>query len=168
MEKISSNINKILHNPSIIGKNAPKYSVIRIKIAAKQFTDCKEAIRYFLELTNASGWLCDTSTSSFRFFSQEQKIDFENIKWVVEGESVSANGKISSRISQNQEGGWIVQTFSETQDTDAVEYLVKDVELRQVGGGKHIYQIGYSLEFNGEKKHLLPAWQRFHGFSKDN
>ena len=87
---------------------------------------------------------------------------------VVEGESVSDDKKISSRISQNQEGGWIVQTFSETQESDAVEYLVKDVELRQVGGGKHIYQIAYTLEFNDEKKYLMPAWQRFHGFSKDN
>lgn len=168
MEKISSNINKILQNPSVLGEKAPLYSTIKIKIAGKQFNDCKEAIKYFSEIPNASGWLCDTSTSGFRIFSQEQKIDFENIKWVVEGESVSSDGKISSRISQNQDGGWLVQTFAETQDADAKEYLVKDVELRQVGGGKHKYQIAYSLVNNGEKNQLLPAWQRFHGFSKDN
>ena len=168
MEKISTNINKILRNLSVLGEKAPQYSTVKIKIATKQFTDCKEAIKYFSEIPNASGWLCDTSTSGFRTFSPEQKIDSESIKWIVEGECVSSDGKNSSRISQNQEGGWVVQNFTETQDADAKEYLVKDVELRQVGGGKHKYQIAYSLENNGEKKQLLPAWQRFHGFSKDN
>ena len=164
MKNIASNINKILQNISVINKD--EYSVLKMEIESKSFTDCQTAFNYFSEIPNASGWFCDTSTSGFNSFSNNQNINKEKIGWILEGEAVSEDKKTSSRISQNQEGGWLVQLFKESEDEKSPEYLVRNQALRKVKGGKMTYQIAYSLD--KEKNKLFPAWQRFIGFSGNN
>ena len=155
MEKIASNINKILNKLSIQNHNE-EYSSIKIEIESQSFTDCQSALNHFLKIANASGWICDTSSSEIIYFSKNQQINKEKIAWIIEGEAVSDDKNVSSRISQNQEGGWLVQTFTKSKEENSKEYLVKNVSLRKVQGGKMNYQIAYSLEGNK----LFPAWQR--------
>lgn len=160
MKKIASNINKILQNISVISKD--EYSVLKMKITPQQFTDCQSAFSFFSEIPNATGWLCDTSTSEIRYFSVNKHIDIEKLGWIIEGEAVSEDKKTSSRISQNNEGSWLVQVYKEAEDEESTEYLVRNQELRKVKGGTIIYQIAYSID--KEKNKLYPAWQRFLGF----
>ena len=155
MEKIASIINKILSKLSILDKNE-EYSSIKMNMESKDFTDCQSALESFLQKGNVSGWLCDTSTPRVIFFSNKQPLKKEKIKWIIEGEAVSEDNNFSSRISQNQNGGWTVQTFSKNESENLKEYLVKNVSLMKVKGGKMNYQIAYSLENNK----LYPAWQR--------
>lgn len=148
-------INKILKSDDIIGSKAPQYSCCTVKITSKSFSDSREAAREFFA-SNNSGWFCDTSTSGVRTFSEASKIETEKLGWIIEGEAVSQNGKKSCRISQNQENGWTILTFEETDASDGLESITREVSIRKIGGGQMKYQIGYTLE-NGK---LFPGWQR--------
>lgn len=148
-------INKILQSENIIGSKAPRYSCCTVKITSKNFSDSREAAREFFA-SNNSGWFCDTSTSGLRTFSESSKIETDKIGWIIEGEAVSEDGKKSCRISQNQENGWTILTFEETDAADGLESITREVSIRKIGGGQMKYQIGYTLE-NGK---LFPGWQR--------
>ena len=162
MEKIASNINKILSELSILNKNE-EYSSIKMNIESKDFTDCHSALEYFLQIANVSGWICDTSTPGVIYFSKNQPLNNGIINWIIEGEAVSEDNNFSSRISQKQNGGWTVQTFSKNKSENLKEYLVKNVSLMKVKGGKMNYQIAYSLENNK----LYPAWQRLMSITEE-
>lgn len=156
MENIHNLINKVLKDKAIFDKNMPEYSQTKIKITSKNFSDCSEASKEFFSIKDASGWFCDTSKAGIRTFSNND-ITIENLGWIIEGEAVSKDGKKSSRISQNSNGGWTIQYFEETDANDGIESITKNASLRQIHGDRLVYQVGYSLENDGK---LYPSWQR--------
>ena len=92
-----------------------------------------------------------------KMFSQNDEVKLEKLGWIIEGESVSQDGKISNRISQNSTGGWKVQCFENTDEDSANKAITCNVQLRQIRGNHITYQIGYCLDGDGK---LCPEWQR--------